>query len=70
MATSCSSPNPPLHGADAKEPVVPAILFGSIGTIVDTSELQREAFNEAFAKHDLHGNWDSVAHRSRCAMGA
>ncbi|MFT5026253.1 MAG: HAD superfamily hydrolase (TIGR01509 family) [Ilumatobacter sp.] len=64
MATSCSSPNPPLHGADAKEPVVPAILFGSIGTIVDTSELQREAFNEAFAQHDLEWKWDRVEYQS------
>ena len=28
---------------------MPAILFGSISTVADTSELQREAFNEAFA---------------------
>ena len=28
---------------------MPAILFGSISTVADTSELQREAFNAAFA---------------------
>ena len=35
-----------------------AILLGSISTIADTSELQRQAFNEAFAEHGLDWNWD------------
>jgi HAD superfamily hydrolase (TIGR01509 family) len=35
-----------------------AILFGSIGTLVDTSELQRQAFNQAFAAHGLDWHWD------------
>ncbi|MDO9381100.1 MAG: HAD-IA family hydrolase [Nocardioidaceae bacterium] len=35
-----------------------ALLFGSISTIADTSELQRESFNEAFAQHDLGWTWD------------
>jgi len=34
-----------------------AILFGSIGTIVDTSELQRTSFNQAFAEHGLEWSW-------------
>jgi len=34
-----------------------AILFGSIGTIVDTSELQRTSFNQAFAEHGLAWSW-------------
>jgi len=34
-----------------------AIFFGSIGTIADTSELQRQAFNQAFALHHLDWNW-------------
>lgn len=34
-----------------------AILFGSIGTVVDTSELQRESFNRAFAEHGLSWSW-------------
>lgn len=37
---------------------MPAILFGSISTVADTSELQREAFNRAFAEHGLDWNWD------------
>ena len=35
-----------------------AILFGSISTVADTSELQREAFNLAFADHGLDWSWD------------
>lgn len=35
-----------------------AILFGSIGTIADTSELQRQAFNDAFAAHGLDWRWE------------
>ncbi|MEL6352068.1 MAG: HAD-IA family hydrolase [Cyanobacteria bacterium J06627_28] len=34
-----------------------ALLFGSIGTLVDTSELQRQAFNQAFKKHKLDWQW-------------
>jgi len=34
-----------------------AILFGSIGTIADTSELQRQAFNQAFEAHGLDWRW-------------
>lgn len=35
-----------------------AILFGSISTLVDSSELQRRAFNTAFAQHGLDWSWD------------
>lgn len=34
-----------------------AIFFGSIGTIADTSELQRLAFNQAFTFHQLKWEW-------------
>lgn len=37
---------------------MPALLFGSISTLADTSELQREAFNDAFAEHGLDWTWD------------
>ena len=37
---------------------MPAILFGSMSTLVDTSELQRAAFNDAFDVHDLGWTWD------------
>ena len=36
---------------------MPAILFGSISTIADTSEMQREAFNRAFESHALDWSW-------------
>lgn len=36
---------------------MPAILFGSISTLVDTSELQRRAFNESFEAHGLDWQW-------------
>ncbi|MEM9795020.1 MAG: HAD-IA family hydrolase [Pseudomonadota bacterium] len=41
-----------------------AILFGSIGTLSDTSELQRAAFNEAFQAHGLDWHWDRSAYRT------
>jgi HAD superfamily hydrolase (TIGR01509 family) len=34
-----------------------ALLFGSISTLADTSELQRRAFNEAFAAYGLDWDW-------------
>ncbi len=42
---------------------MPALLFGSISTLADTSELQREAFNRAFAEHGLDWNWDRPAYQ-------
>ncbi len=41
---------------------MPAILFGSIGSLADTSELQRRAFNEAFQTHGLNWNWDQATY--------
>jgi HAD superfamily hydrolase (TIGR01509 family) len=38
---------------------VKAILFGSIGTLVETSDFQRRAFNQAFAQARLDWNWDT-----------
>jgi len=35
-----------------------AVLFGSISTVADTSELQRQAFNQAFDAHGLGWEWD------------
>lgn len=37
---------------------MPSILFGSIGTLADTSEMQRAAFNTAFETHGLDWRWD------------
>jgi len=37
-----------------------ALIFGSIGTLTETSELQREAFNAAFAEAGLDWNWSAA----------
>ena len=34
-----------------------ALLFGSIGSIVETSEIQRKSFNRAFKQYGLDWNW-------------
>lgn len=44
-----------------------AILFGSISTVADTSELQRAAFNRAFAEHGLNWTWDRDDYRAMLA---
>ncbi|MDA0169474.1 HAD-IA family hydrolase [Solirubrobacter taibaiensis] len=43
---------------------MPAMFFGSISTIADTSELQRQAYNDAFAQHGLDWSWDQDEYRS------
>lgn len=43
---------------------MPAILFGSISTLADTSEQQREAFNAAFREHGLDWSWSQEEYRS------
>ena len=40
-----------------------AIFFGSIGSLADTSELQRESFNAAFRRHGLDWNWSQEEYR-------
>lgn len=42
---------------------VHAIVFGGIGTLVETSELQREAFNRAFDEAGLRWHWDRETYR-------
>ena len=43
---------------------MPALLFGSISTVADTSELQRQAFNQAFAAYGLDWHWDQDQYRA------
>lgn len=43
---------------------MPALLLGSISTVVDTSELQRAAFNDAFAAHGLDWRWEQDEYRA------
>ena len=35
-----------------------ALLFGSIGTLIETSDIQRNSFNEAFKEAGLEWYWD------------
>ena len=44
-----------------------ALLLGSISTIADTSELQRQAFNHAFGAHGLDWRWDQDDYRAMLA---
>lgn len=44
-----------------------ALLFGGIGTLVETSELQREAFNAAFMVAGLDWVWDRETYRNMLA---
>jgi HAD superfamily hydrolase (TIGR01509 family) len=43
---------------------MPAILFGSISTVADTSELQRNSFNQSFEIHGLDWRWDRDQYRA------
>ena len=44
-----------------------AVLFGSISTVADTSELQRDAYNRAFQAHGLDWSWDREEYRGLLA---
>ena len=41
-----------------------AILFGSIGTIIETSEIQRKSFNDAFKEVGLDWYWDETDYKN------
>ncbi len=40
-----------------------AIIFGGIGTLVETSELQRQSFNDAFEALGIPWRWDRATYR-------
>ncbi len=40
-----------------------AVIFGAIGVIAETSDLQRQAFNLAFAEASLDWDWDVATYR-------
>lgn len=42
---------------------VKAVIFGAIGVIAETSDLQRQAFNLAFAEASLDWDWDAETYR-------
>ncbi|MEM8823182.1 MAG: HAD-IA family hydrolase [Pseudomonadota bacterium] len=39
------------------------LFFGAIGTLAETSDLQRRAYNRAFAEADLDWIWDAASYR-------
>ena len=41
-----------------------ALLFGSIGTLIETSDIQRNSFNEAFKEAGLEWYWDEQDYRA------
>lgn len=40
-----------------------AVLFGSIGTLIETSDIQRESFNQAFKDTGLDWYWDKETYK-------
>ncbi|MEL6584269.1 MAG: HAD-IA family hydrolase [Pseudomonadota bacterium] len=40
-----------------------ALIFGAIGTLAETSDLQREAFNRAFRQSGLDWDWDAATYQ-------
>ncbi|MDJ0908144.1 MAG: HAD-IA family hydrolase [Woeseiaceae bacterium] len=44
-------------------PQTRAIIFGGIGTLVETSELQREAFNKTFDEAKLGWHWSEAVYQ-------
>ena len=45
-----------------------AVIFGAIGVIAETSDLQRQAFNLAFAEKGLNWTWDAGTYRTLLAI--
>ena len=41
-----------------------AVLFGSIGTIIETSEIQRQSFNDAFKEIGLDWFWNETEYKN------
>ena len=54
----------------ARTTTMTSVLFGSISTVADTSELQRQAFNDAFAEHGLGWTWERAEYRRMLAAEA
>ena len=44
-----------------------ALLFGSIGTLIESSNIQRNSFNEAFKEAGLDWYWDCLLYTSDAA---
>ena len=44
-----------------------ALIFGSIGTLIESSNIQRNSFNEAFKEAGLDWYWDCLLYTSDAA---
>ncbi len=47
---------------------VKAVIFGAIGVIAETSDLQRQSFNLAFREQGLDWDWDPATYRRLLAI--
>jgi HAD superfamily hydrolase (TIGR01509 family) len=47
---------------------VKAVIFGAIGVIAETSDIQRQAFNAAFVEAGLDWAWDAETYRDLLAI--
>ena len=45
-----------------------AIIFGSIGTVLETSDIQRKSFNKAFKKFGLTWYWSKNKYKKLLKM--
>ena len=45
-----------------------AIIFGSIGTVLETSDIQRKSFNKAFKKFGLNWYWSKNEYKKLLKM--
>lgn len=43
--------------------MIKALLFGSIGVLAETSEIQRQAYNQALTEAGLGWQWDAATYR-------
>jgi HAD superfamily hydrolase (TIGR01509 family) len=64
----CSGPYPPIVSGTAVfqgmvASVLKAILFDVDGTLAETEEFHRQAFNEAFAEHAIVASWSVSEYR-------
>lgn len=61
----------PTHEFQTRLLLMKSLLFGSIGSVVETSEAQRESFNQAFLQHGLDWHWDRDQYRDllQCSGG-
>lgn len=48
--------------------MIETVLFGSIGVLAETSDIQRRAYNQAMAEADVEWSWDRDTYRRLLAM--